>query len=164
MQNKTSNILLFLILVVLVFNTVLSYFQYNRTKAFPVALSSDQVLIDSGVAPIKSIPDLPPTSIHFEKMKHDFGVIPDNKKVYTSFTFTNTGKEPLLIYSAEATCGCTVPEWPKEPIPPGESGKIEVAFDPDGKKGEHSKTVVIKANTEPSTTVLIVSASIVPSN
>ena len=121
-------------------------------------------ITDSVVRPIKSIPDMPPTTIKFDTIKHDFGIIKDDKKVYTTFSFTNTGKEPLLVYSAEASCGCTVPEWPKEPIAPGAKGKIEVAFDPDGKSGEQSKTVMVSANTEPSTSVLIISATIVKSN
>lgn len=165
MENKTSNILLFLILIVLGLNTILNYSSYiGNINKFSLPVKNNINSIDSGIPPTKSMPDMPPTTIKFDTIKHDFGIIKDNKKVYTTFNFTNTGKEPLLIYSAEASCGCTVPEWPKEPVAPGATGKITVAFDPDGKSGEHSKTIVVKANTEPSTSVLIISATIVKSN
>ena len=85
----------------------------------------------------------------FEKTEHDFGTITQEKKVSHTFQFTNTGKSPLIIQSASATCGCTVPEWPKEPIAPGESGKITVEFDPTGKVGQQAKQVTIRANTQP---------------
>ena len=116
------------------------------------------------VAPVNSIPDLPLTQIEFEEQSHDFGVIKDDKKQYTKFNFTNSGKEPLMILGAEGSCGCTVPTWPKDPIAPGKSGKIEVAFDPNGKSGEQSKIVTLTANTEPKTTILTVKATVVKSN
>jgi hypothetical protein len=162
MTNKINTLLLFLIFTLLGYNT---YLNYKYRYAGVTAVSSPARNInDTGVPAIKSMPDIPPTTIQFDKIKHDFGIIKDDKKVYTTFAFTNTGKEPVLIFSAEASCGCTVPEWPKEPIAPGATGKIEVAFDPNGKSGEQSKTVVVKANTEPSTSVLIISATIIKSN
>lgn len=120
--------------------------------------------IDHGMPATKSIPNMPLTSVHFDSAAHNFGTIPDNHKVYTSFIFTNTGKEPLMIFSAEGSCGCTIPTWPREPIAPGTSGKIEVSFDPNGKSGEQSKIVTITANTAPTATILTVKATIVKSN
>ena len=117
----------------------------------------------SAVAAKNSLPNLPLTSINFPEQFHDFGIIQDNKKSYTGFTFTNTGKEPLLILGAEGSCGCTVPTWPKEPIAPGKSEKIEIAFDPAGKIGEHSKIVTITSNTQPTTTILTIKATIIKS-
>lgn len=112
-------------------------------------------------ANFKNMPDLPITSMVFKEQAHDFGVIPDDKKVYTQFEFTNTGKEPLIIIGAEGSCGCTVPSWPKKSIAPGDTGTIEVAFDPTGKSGEQSKIVTITANTRPQTTVITVKATII---
>lgn len=85
----------------------------------------------------------------FEETEHDFGTITQANKVSHTFNFKNTGKSPLIIESASATCGCTVPEWPKEPVAPGESGKITVEFDPTGKVGQQAKQVTIRANTQP---------------
>ena len=65
------------------------------------------------------------------------------------FEFTNTGDAPLIIKNAKSSCGCTVPEWPKEPIAPGKSGEIKVVFDSNGKSGAQSKRVTIVSNTNP---------------
>jgi hypothetical protein len=68
-----------------------------------------------------------------------------------TFAFTNTGKKPLLISNARSTCGCTVPDWPKEPIMPGKSGVIQVRFNTENKAKEQVKPVTITANTYPAT-------------
>lgn len=96
----------------------------------------------------------------FEESEHDFGNITQANRVSHTFTFKNTGKTPLVIESASAMCGCTVPEWPKEPIAPGETGKISVEFDPTGKMGQQSKQVTIRANTQPEITQLMIRANI----
>lgn len=114
-----------------------------------------------GETHFKNLPGLPLTSMVFKKQSYDFGVIPDSKKVYTQFGFTNTGEEPLVIIGAEGSCGCTVPSWPKKSIAPGDTGTIEVAFDPNGKSGDQSKIVTITTNTRPQTTVITVKATIV---
>ena len=85
---------------------------------------------------------------------NDFGTITQDKPVVTTFTITNTGKNPLVISSAKGSCGCTVPKVPSAPLAPGASEKIEVSFDPKGKPGANAKTVTIIANTEPATTIL----------
>lgn len=137
----------------------------QTATGFPVARANSVPAIDIPLGEIakNSLPNLPLSGIDFPNQFHDFGIIPDNKKGYTAFTFTNTGKEPLLILGAEGSCGCTVPTWPKEPIAPGKSGKIEVAFDPAGKLGEHSKVVSITSNTQPTTTILTIKATIIKS-
>jgi uncharacterized cupredoxin-like copper-binding protein len=97
----------------------------------------------------------------FDVSEHDFGNITQGKKVAHTFTFKNTGSTPLVIESASAMCGCTVPEWPKEPIAPGESGKLSVEFDPTGKMGQQAKQVTIRANTQPEITQLLIRANII---
>lgn len=95
-----------------------------------------------------------PTTMKVDRMEHDFGTITQDKPVVTTFTITNTGKNPLVISSAKGSCGCTVPKVPSAPLAPGASEKIEVSFDPKGKPGANAKTVTIIANTEPATTIL----------
>lgn len=90
----------------------------------------------------------------FSHTKYDFGTIYSGQKVQHQYRFKNTGKKPLVIESAQASCGCTVPEWPEDPIAPGDSGTIFVEFDSKGKRGVQNKTVTITANTYPSKTVL----------
>ncbi|RZK46566.1 MAG: DUF1573 domain-containing protein [Pedobacter sp.] len=85
----------------------------------------------------------------FEKAIFDFGVIIMGEKVQYDFKFKNTGKTPLIITNAEATCGCTVPEYPKTPIKPGEEGTIRVIFDSQGKMGMQDKQVTLTTNANP---------------
>ena len=85
----------------------------------------------------------------FDKETHDFGKIITGQIVTYEFKFTNTGKSPLIISNAKASCGCTVPTWPKEPVKPGESGVIKVIFDSKGKTGLQDKQITVSANTNP---------------
>ena len=95
-------------------------------------------------------------------MEHNFGDIEQNTTNPKTFTFTNTGSEPLIISDAKGSCGCTVPEYPKQPIQPGESGEIKVVYSPGTQVNAQTKTVTITANTEPSTTVLRITANVAP--
>lgn len=84
----------------------------------------------------------------------DFGQIKQGEKVSYSYKFKNTGSTPLIISSASASCGCTVPSYPEEPIQPGEESKIDVVFDSNGKMGMQTKTITLVSNTIPNTKVL----------
>lgn len=94
------------------------------------------------------------SSIHFTKDFFDFGQIEQGDKVTHDFEFKNTGKNPLVILNATATCGCTIPNWPKEPISPGSIAKIRVVFNSAGKNGLQDKMITITANTQPTETKL----------
>lgn len=98
------------------------------------------------------------TSLKFDKNEHDFGKINQGDNVECVFKVTNTGSEPLVIEDAKGSCGCTVPEYPKEPIPQGESRDIKVKFNSAGKSNNQQKTVTITANTEPINTTLTIKA------
>ncbi len=89
------------------------------------------------------------TSVKFDKTLHDFGNINNKDQVECVFKVTNTGNDPLIIENAQGSCGCTVPDYPKEPIPAGQTRDIKVKFNPSGKKDKQSKTVTITANTDP---------------
>lgn len=86
--------------------------------------------------------------IKFDKTSHDFGIFTEsNSKVTCTFTFTNTGNKLLVIHQAIASCGCTAPEYPKEPIKPGESGKIVVTYNGEGRfPGHFRKSITIRSN------------------
>lgn len=85
--------------------------------------------------------------IHFTEETHDFGMLNTDKGVVsTEFEFINQGNSPLVIYSVTADCGCTRPEYPKNPIAPGKKGKIKVNFIPRGYVGSFSKNVKVKSN------------------
>jgi len=97
----------------------------------------------------------------FVKESFDFGEITDGEKVSYDFKFTNIGKSPLIITNAIATCGCTVPEYPKEPVAPGAEGILRVVFDSSGKVGMQNKVVTITANTVPETTQINILGNVV---
>ncbi|MFZ1686561.1 MAG: DUF1573 domain-containing protein [Flavobacteriales bacterium] len=102
----------------------------------------------------------PKTTMKFGNYDHDFGnVNQDSENTYV-FNFTNTGSEPLIIQSATGSCGCTVPEYPKEPIAPGAKGEIKVVYKPGKQKDAQQKTVTVVANTEPKQTTLRISANV----
>lgn len=101
------------------------------------------------------------TAIKFEEELFEFGEITQGEKVEHTFMFTNTGEADLIVTSAKGSCGCTVPEWPKKPIKPGEKGEINVVFNSEGKKGRQHKKVTIVANTQPSTNVIAISGEII---
>ncbi len=102
--------------------------------------------------------------ISFAKTEHDFGTIKEGQKVYWNFRFKNTGNADLIINRVKADCGCTVPEYPKTPIAPGEEGKIKVTFDSKSRMGVQVKNVTVLSNSERSTIVLTINAIVEKSN
>ncbi|MFI5161073.1 MAG: DUF1573 domain-containing protein [Sphingobacteriales bacterium] len=90
----------------------------------------------------------------FEKETHDFGKIKAGDKVTYEFKFTNTGKAPLIISDARASCGCTTPVWPHTPIKPGEASGIKVTFNSAAKMGLQDKQITITANTNPAQNIV----------
>ena len=86
--------------------------------------------------------------IKFDTLRHNFGTFSKKEPIVKySFAFTNTGTAPLIIHQAFATCGCTVPVWPRKPIKPGEKGEIEVTYNGTDKfPGHFQKTVTIRSN------------------
>lgn len=92
--------------------------------------------------------------LKFDQEVYDFGTIKEGEKVSYSFHFTNDGKSPLIISNVAATCGCTIPTWSKDPVAPGEKGKIDIIFNSSGKRGLQSKAITITSNTIPNSHVL----------
>lgn len=91
---------------------------------------------------------MPKTVMTFTDTKHSFGKIKEGDVVRYAYHFKNEGNAPLLISRAEASCGCTVPSFPKEPIPPGGEGDITVQFDSHHRKGHQQKNVLIYSNAQ----------------
>ena len=94
--------------------------------------------------------------IEFEKDVHDYGTIQQYGNGVYEFKFKNTGNEPLTISNAKGSCGCTVPEWPREPIAPGEEGAIKVKYDTK-RVGPFGKSVTLQSNAtnDPTKTIRI---------
>jgi hypothetical protein len=87
-------------------------------------------------------------------MDKDFGKIEEGKTLDVSFRFKNVGDKPLVISNVSASCGCTIPETPKKPFAPGETGVIKASFNSSGKQGTQSKQVNVFANLDPAMTTL----------
>ena len=97
-------------------------------------------------------------------INHDFGTIKEGEKVTHVYKFKNTGAVPLIIEGVRPSCGCTAPNWTKEPIPVGGTGEVEVVFDSKGKPNAQNKTVTVTANTWPQSTVLRFKAFVTPAS
>ena len=84
--------------------------------------------------------------ISFSEDTHDFGDIEQGTKVSHTFEFENAGTEPLILSNVLTTCGCTATDWPREPVAPGDGGKIEVSFNSAGKMGKQNKVITVVSN------------------
>ncbi|MDC0230841.1 DUF1573 domain-containing protein [Aureispira] len=107
------------------------------------SLINNPITADEAISPENA------AKIEFYEEVFDFGNIIEGEIVEHIFKFKNTGKNPLIINHAKGSCGCTIPEWPHEPIVPGATSQIKVKFNSKGKQGEQNKTVTISANTIP---------------
>lgn len=104
----------------------------------------------------------PTTTMTFEETEFDFGTVNEGEKVSHTYTFTNTGDEPLILSNAKGSCGCTVPSWPREPSAPGATGEITVEFNSKNKKGKRNQKVTITANTNPPQSFIYLKGDVTP--
>ena len=100
--------------------------------------------------------------IEFDKTNFEFGTINEGDVVDGAFKITNVGKVDLLITNAKASCGCTIPVWPKEAIKPGESADLKFSFNSRGKRGVQNKSITLKTNTEKMKEVLHIKGMVTP--
>jgi hypothetical protein len=85
-------------------------------------------------------------AMDFKFTEHNFGELQEGPKAAVDFVFTNTGNKPLILTDVKASCGCTTPEWPKEPIAPGQTSKIKVEYNTQGRPGDFTKSITITSN------------------
>jgi len=101
--------------------------------------------------------------IRFNETSYNFGNIKEeNGPVSHDFTFSNTGTGNLIIYDATAQCGCTRPEYPKNPVAPGKTSKIKVTYNPAGRPGPFEKVVTIRSNANKSKVRIKISGNVIP--
>lgn len=122
--------------------------------------TSNADLIRNPVSADGSVDSTEVARIVFDETIHDFGAVDAGAVVSHEFEFTNVGSVPLIISDARSTCGCTVPEWPKSPIAPGQKGTILVKFDTKNKEGVQQKPVTITANTFPANTQIFLKGEV----
>ena len=131
-----------------------------NAAATAVSDAANPVVDNPNVVSDNAAPNPNAPVMKFAESEFDFGDIQADSKVHHTFSFTNTGKSPLLIEDATASCGCTTPSWTKEPVAPGAQGKMEVQFDSRGKKGIISKQVAVRANTQPGITTILIKGNV----
>jgi len=151
-MNKFINIKVKLLL----FLFLLIHLKCNRTNKQEVTTELIKNPISLSEADTSILP-----RIEWKTQTYHLGVLIQGEKASYVFKFKNVGKSPLIISSVMASCGCTVANYDKRPIPPGEEGYIEVIFDSSGRHGFQSKTITIVANTQPSTHELKITADVV---
>jgi hypothetical protein len=124
--------------------------QQNAVKAQPAQSAT-------GASPAVANPNA--GEFQFAAETHDFGKIPKGTPVSHEFTFTNNGKEPIVINNVQASCGCTTPKWPKEPILPGKTASISVQYNA-ASAGGFNKSITITSNSKTPTKVLYVKGTV----
>jgi Protein of unknown function (DUF1573) len=151
-----KNILALVIVAFLSFTSCKKQEGVDPNTGLPTVIQTS----DNYGMPAKS--NLPETTITFEHDEHDFGIINEGVKVDYTFNFTNSGNNDLQITNAVGSCGCTVPEYPKELIKPREKAKIKVSFNSAGKSGKQEKSVTLTANIANQYQVIHIKANIEP--
>jgi hypothetical protein len=126
----------------------------------PDAISTDVINVPATASGNPADPGAA-AQIVFNEETHDFGRITQGEKVSYAFVFRNSGGSDLIISSAQGSCGCTVPSYPKKAIKPGETSQVDVVFDSEGKSGLVKKTVTLVTNCNPSTRVLTIMATVI---
>ena len=106
-------------------------------------------------------PDPNAAEVKFESETHDFGSIPQGTPASYTFVVKNTGKSPLIITNASASCGCTTPDWTKEPIKPGKTGFVKATYNA-ASPGPFTKSVTVMSNAKNSTVILYLKGDVKP--
>ncbi len=107
----------------------------------------DKLAVDNKLTQQVELKD--PTTVQIIDSTYNFGKVTDGEIVTYNYRFKNTGTKPLIVTNASASCGCTVPEKPEQPIQPGDTGYIKVKFDSKNRVGQAHKTVTVTSNAEP---------------
>ena len=121
-------------------------------------LSSD--LVKNPVTASSEKSDTQLANMTFSNSEQDFGSIVQGESITKKYYFVNESEVDLIISSANGSCGCTIPKWPRKPIKPGQKGEIEVVFNSTGKKGKQNKKVYITANTSPLNNVIVLKGEV----
>lgn len=102
-----------------------------------------------------------PTTVQIIDSAYDFGKTTEGEIVEYNYRFKNTGTKPLVVTNVSASCGCTVPEKPEQPIKPGETGYIKVKFNSEHRVGKAHKTITVSSNAEPAFPELLLTGEVI---
>ncbi len=142
-------------ILVLIFSVAISCYSASEDKA----ITTD--LVNSPLTANQSDEKVLMPKIQMDEESFDFGEIQQGESVTHDFVLKNIGDASLIISTAKGSCGCTVPEWPKEPIAKGEGKIIKVTFNSAGKSGKQNKTVTLVTNAIPNTKVITITGNVI---
>jgi hypothetical protein len=128
-----------------------SFAQEHKTVATPPPPAAQAPSVDPDAGKFK-----------FKEETHDYGEVPEGPTAEYDFEFKNVGKKPIVISEAHGSCGCTVPQWPHEPILPGKKAKIHVTYNTAGRPGPISKEVTINSDAQQKPMVLHIRGTVKP--
>ena len=113
--------------------------------------------------PVKPAVEVNPNAatIDFKEESYNFGEIPEGPQVTHEFKFSNEGKEPLILSNVRASCGCTTPSWPKEPVLPGKEATLLVTYNTQGRPGPFSKTITVTSNSNQPNKIISIKGEVV---
>ncbi|MEY2834915.1 MAG: hypothetical protein RLZZ557_577 [Bacteroidota bacterium] len=151
---KKAPVIVFALFIV----AAIAIVQFNKPSA---PLTARPAVVNPQAEPD---PGMPLTSIEFSDATQNMGKVEDGEKVEIIYHFKNTGQELLIIKNVAASCGCTIPEKPLEPIAPGENGIIKASFDSRGREGLNHKVIYVYANTKEAKHDLAFDVEVTPTN
>jgi hypothetical protein len=162
-MNSTFKTICLTLITLSLFSLAMIEISGISTEAFvnPFKPKANEISEDEGAIRQAKVEKMPKTTMQFIDTLHDFGTINHGEKVRWSYQFTNTGNKPLMIENVIVSCGCTVPDFPKEEIAPGQQGQITLEFNSANKMGDNKKSALVKANTDNSPFPIVFTAKVV---
>ncbi|GAA4468703.1 hypothetical protein GCM10023093_26840 [Nemorincola caseinilytica] len=118
----------------------------KENRQTEISTPAPSSLTTSNAVAVPAATSLNADDLAFADMVHDFGTVPEGPDASFSFTFKNNGKEPIIIQKAQPSCGCTVPSFSGEPVPPGATGKIDVSYHTKGRPNAFTKSITVVSN------------------
>ena len=137
-------------IAVLLLCSVITYAQGNHEMSREVSTPGSSNTSNPNAAKIKFVQEI-----------HDFGTVIEGPQVTYDFKFKNEGKEPLILSNVRASCGCTVPTWPKEPILPGKESVISATYNTQGRPGNFTKTITVESNASEGNKVVTIKGDVI---
>jgi hypothetical protein len=142
-------------IIILIFSAAISCYSRSEDNAITTDLVSSPLTANQSAEKVLT------PKIQMDEESFDFGEIQQGESVTHDFVLKNIGDANLIISTAKGSCGCTVPEWPKEPIAKGEEATIKVTFNSAGKSGKQNKTVTLVTNAIPNTKVITITGNVI---
>ena len=152
-NNKILFVTLLIFSVMFSCNDAAKKVNYNNNRLSTDLVKNNQSLKNDNKEIIQPI-------VEILEPEYDFGIIPQGAKATHDYKIKNIGNSDLLITSAKGSCGCTVPEWPREPIKPGNEANIKVTFNSKGKTGKQNKRVTLMTNAIPNVKILTIKGEV----